>query len=127
MNRGLVDAAGLFLNGGLADNPFPLTPALSLWGGGAAVGTSAWGVFIVPMRLSRILRLSMDRRMNMPLLRSLGMAKGASAAIDMALLRSFANRFMVPIQAQSEANLSISRRTLSLRRPPFLQGRRGRR
>jgi len=30
MNRGLAHVAGCFVNGGLADHPFPLTPTLSL-------------------------------------------------------------------------------------------------
>jgi hypothetical protein len=38
--------------------------------------------------------------MNMSLLRSLRMTKGALAAIDMALLQSFANRFMVALQVR---------------------------
>ena len=42
----------------------------------------------------------MNRRMNMSLLRSLRRNQGALAAIDMALLRSFANRFKAPTHAQ---------------------------
>ena len=52
--------------------------------------------FMVPMHVSRTLELSMNRRMNMPLLRSLRRDQGALWAIDMALLRSFSNRFKIP-------------------------------
>ena len=51
----------------------------------------------------------MNRRTNMPLLRSLGKDQGALAAIDMALLRSFSNRFMVTMQVPRALKLSISR------------------
>jgi len=46
-------------------------------------------LFMVPMRISRMLKLSMNRRTYMPLLRSLENVACALAAIDMVLLRSF--------------------------------------
>jgi hypothetical protein len=55
--------------------------------------------------------LSINRRTNMPLLRSLGKDQGALAAIDMALLRSFSNRFMVRVRIPRMLKLSMNRRT----------------
>src|SRR5436190_17423987 len=51
----------------------------------------------------------MNRRTNMPLLRSLGRDQGTLPAIDMALLRSFSNRFKVPVHARSRRRLSLNR------------------
>jgi chorismate mutase len=47
----------------------------------------------------------------MPLLWSLEEGRGALAAIDMALLRSFSNRFMVTMHVRSTKRLSMNRRT----------------
>jgi len=46
---------------------------------------------------------------NMPLLRSLMKVHGALAAIDMALLRSFSSRFMVPVHVRNRRKLSMNR------------------
>jgi hypothetical protein len=66
--------------------------------------------FMVPMQVPRTLKHSVNRRANMPLLRSLGKDPGALAAIDMALLRGFAKRFMVTMQVPRTLKLSMNRR-----------------
>jgi hypothetical protein len=67
----------------------------------------------------------MNRRANMALLRSLGKDQGALAAIDMALLRSFSNWFMVPMHARSRRRLSMNRRepVAYIWRNPFRVGK----
>jgi hypothetical protein len=98
MNRGLMEGPAGFVNGGLANGPFPLTPALSL---GERETRGSTGSRSRCMRESET-RLSMNRRTDMPLLRSLGKDQGTLAAIDMALLRSFSSRsrLRVPIHAR---------------------------
>src|SRR5437899_9698342 len=53
------------------------------------------------------------------------------SAIDMALLRSFSNRFKVPVHARSETRLSMNRVARIKQRPPLhkppIQWRRARR
>jgi hypothetical protein len=56
---------GISMNGRVANDPFPLTL------GEREPRSGAWVWFIVPMRISRMLRLSMNRRTNMPLLTEL--------------------------------------------------------
>jgi hypothetical protein len=111
MNRAVEDAVGRVVNRGQADDPFPLTPALSLGEREHQSSVRLMRRFMVPMHVSGTLELSMNRRMNMPLLRSLKRVHGASWAIDMALLRSFSNRFKVPMHARSETRLSMNHRT----------------
>src|SRR5262249_42629281 len=53
MNRGLEEAAGWFVNGGLADAPFPLTPTLSLGEREHRSNSRLRMRFIVPMRVEK--------------------------------------------------------------------------
>jgi hypothetical protein len=57
--------------------------------------------FKVAMHVPRTLKFSMNRRSIMPLGRSLRRDQGGLAAIDMALLRSFSNRFKVLVHERS--------------------------
>ena len=63
----------------------------------------------------------MNRRTNMPLLRSLGKDQGAFAAIDMALLRSFSNRFTVRMHVPRTARLPMVRLKVIMASPILLQ------
>jgi len=72
---------GDFVSGRLVNDPFPLTL-------GEREKTAPHR-FMVAMQISRMSKLSKNRRTNMPLLRSLMKNQGAAAAIDMSLLRSF--------------------------------------
>jgi hypothetical protein len=93
INCGVEAAVGSDVNGGLPNDPFPLTPALSL-GEREARGSTR---FKVPMHARSEMRLSNNRRTNMPLLRSLLQDQGTLATIDVALLRSFSMRSVVPV------------------------------
>ena len=98
-----ADAAGCFVNSGLADDPFPLTPTLSL-GEREQDGRLRKGM--VPMRILRNVETLHEPSNEHAAPTELENDQGALAAIDMALLRSFANRFKVAMHVQSETNLS---------------------
>jgi hypothetical protein len=59
MNRGLLEVAGSVVSDGLADDPFPLTPALSLGERELRSGAGSWMRFMVPMHIGRMLKLPM--------------------------------------------------------------------
>jgi hypothetical protein len=93
-NPKLEDTAGCAGNAGKWTIPFPHP--------GPLLGRGNTWQLIVTMQIPQTLGLFMNRRMNMPLLRSLGVIQGIWAAIDMAFLRSFANRFNVVMHVRSE-------------------------
>jgi len=109
MSRRLVEARGRCVNQGLVNGPFPLTPALSLGERETRGSVRLTRSFIVPMKVPWRLKLTMNRRANMPLLRSLGKDQGTLAAIDVALLRSFSSRVMVLMHVRSARRLCMKR------------------
>jgi len=88
MNRGLEDAAGWFVNGRLADAPFPLSPTLSLGEREHRSNSSRLRMrFMVPLRVKK--RPACQRRESLTLYPSLHrMGRGKTRGSSLVSCRS---------------------------------------